>query len=599
MVVNKSNYDNVREYARKMGMFSVAMVMHELEIGYDAARSAVAKLVAEKRAEYRAGVMFEYTGSDRVTENTVGVDEGVKALEAKGDALDPLFCDALIRCARIGKVSASIVQGEFNIFFTRAKQISETVHELGFCERGASDEPCPMLIGVADAEEIVEKYRRAHIIVAPEASVNGGLSEIEFKTAVMTEIERLSRRLDKNTIEEWRAKAEELSAIAAETGDKHNIDIAKAVADYVEQSCEAADGESKRYIDWRRQCLIQKMAYELGGVSGDIDEMRAKVKQRMLRLLSEHPDMTKEEIIGVAKDEASSADKNSDVYIECGLAADELAALTTLEFCLLKKEAGQQCRTTVESRRIKAPDIDMSDREGIADIDIVFVIDAAVPFINSLKYGINDFLEKVDKEYKASDKPLKNIRVRVVGFSDYAADGDEALFMSDMFSMPSEFYALFGEIDMLTDMKERSKRVAGTPANGLEALYAAMLSDWKVNPEYGRFGNRQLIILLTDAYPLELMERKGITGYPADELPPDIATLTEIWDDADDADGPTKLTNGRRLLLCAPEGSDEQGHTWSKVSSWSYNAVIAVEPSKGLADLDMNKIFERIKGWCW
>lgn len=598
MIVNKSNYDNVREYARTVGMFSVAMIMHELELGYDVARAAVAKLVAEKRAEYREGVMYEYTGSDRVTEKKLNAEECVKALEAKGDALDPLFCDALVRCARIGKVSASILQGEFNIFFTRAKQISDAVHELGFCEQGASDEPCFMLIGVAEAEEIVDKYRSAHIIVAPEASDKGGLSATEFETAVASEIERLCRRLEGNTIEEWRAKAKELSDAAAETGDKHNIEIAKAVAEYVEQSFEAADGESKRYIEWRRQYLIQKLSYELAGASGDSEEIKAKVDERILRVVGEHLDMTVEEIIGVVRDEASSADKNSDEYIVCGLAADELAAVTPLEFCLLKNEAKKH-RGDMPISAAKEPKIDMSDREGIANLDVVFVIDAATPFIESLKYGMGEFLEKADEAYKASSKPLKNMRVRVVGFSDYGADGDEALFMSDMYSMPSDFSALCRETDMLTEMKKRSKRVPGAPGNGLEALYAAMLSDWNVDPKYGRFGNRQLIILLTDAYPLDLMERKDETGYPADELPPDIETLTEIWDDADDADGPTKLTNGRRLLLCAPEGSDEQGHTWSKVSSWSYNAVIAVEPSKGLADLDMNKIFERIKGWCW
>ncbi len=224
-------------------------------------------------------------------------------------------------------------------------------------------------------------------------------------------------------------------------------------------------------------------------------------------------------------------------------------------------------------------------------MDIVFVIDATgsmTPIMNEVKANALSLGDKITEALKAANKNVDELRLRVIDFADFASEGEDAIRLSDFYTMPeqkAEFEARINNIDI--DM-----RGGDIPENALEALYAAINSDW-VKIGAGEKG-RHIIVLMTDAVPLNLQERAGCVGYHADEYPSNIEELTEIWS-ADSQSSITKLSpTNKRLIIFAPTGSDKAGHTWDDVTSWEWVTGATVDPAKGLAELDLSVIIAEI-----
>ena len=227
-------------------------------------------------------------------------------------------------------------------------------------------------------------------------------------------------------------------------------------------------------------------------------------------------------------------------------------------------------------------------------IDIAFVIDATGSMHDLMANVKSHALTMGDEIVKALEDAGKNVeqlRMRVIDFADYATEGDEALRQTDFFVMPAQK----GDFDNAINKIDYEYRGGDIPENALEALYAAMISDWvKLTPRVDK--GRHIIVLMTDAYPLHLMERKGSMGYPEDELPPDVAELQNVWN-ADEQD--SKLSkNNKRLLLFAPEGDDGYGHSWNDVQAWENTVFTAVDPAKGLEDIPFDAIIAEIVRSC-
>lgn len=224
-------------------------------------------------------------------------------------------------------------------------------------------------------------------------------------------------------------------------------------------------------------------------------------------------------------------------------------------------------------------------------LDIVFVIDATgsmTPIMNQVKANALTLGDRICDEMKAANKPVDELRLRVIDFADFASEGDEAIRLSDFYKMPEEKAAFEKRVnDIDIDM-----RGGDIPENGLEALFAAINSDW-VKIGAGEKG-RHIIVLMTDAVPLNLQERAGCVGYNAEEYPSNIEELTEIWN-ADAQSTTTKLSpSKKRLIVYAPAGKDAQGHTWDDVTSWEWVTGATVDPSTGLEGIDLSVIIAEI-----
>ena len=224
-------------------------------------------------------------------------------------------------------------------------------------------------------------------------------------------------------------------------------------------------------------------------------------------------------------------------------------------------------------------------------LDIVCVIDATgsmTPIMNQVKANALTLGDRICEEMKNANKPVDELRLRVIDFADFATEGEDAIRLSDFYKMPEEKAAFEKRVnDIDIDM-----RGGDIPENGLEALFAAINSDW-VKIGAGEKG-RHIIVLMTDAVPLKLQERNGCVGYHADEYPSNIEELTEIWN-ADAQSTSTKLSpSKKRLIVYAPAGSDAAGHTWDDVTSWEWVTGATVDPSTGLEGIDLSVIIAEI-----
>ncbi len=224
-------------------------------------------------------------------------------------------------------------------------------------------------------------------------------------------------------------------------------------------------------------------------------------------------------------------------------------------------------------------------------MDIVFVIDATgsmTPIMNQVRANALTLGDKICEGMKASGKPVDELRMRVIDFADYASEGDEAIRLTDFFNMPADKEKFENAINAI----DIDRRGGDVPENGLEALFVAMNSDW-VKIGAGENG-RHVIVLITDAVPLNLQDRAGCVDYPADEYPSNIEELSEIWN-ADAQSAITKLSpSKKRLVLYAPAGTDAAGHTWDTVRSWEWTTSTEVDASTGLEGIDMSAIIAEI-----
>lgn len=216
-------------------------------------------------------------------------------------------------------------------------------------------------------------------------------------------------------------------------------------------------------------------------------------------------------------------------------------------------------------------------------IDIAFVVDMSCctdDFKRMLKGCVGGIKKLFAEEFAKKDRRVGQMRIRFISFGDYETELDGALIQTDYF-YADDTASLFKAIDGL-ECKEREK--CKNTENALEALYAAIVSDWvEIKPKER---GRHIIILLTDSYPLRLLERKECAGYPPeDEIPPDIMELQCVWDDDS---GYLKLSpKSKRLVVFAPSGDDGAGHKWDDVLAWAQTVYIEVERGNRLAEADL------------
>jgi hypothetical protein len=212
-------------------------------------------------------------------------------------------------------------------------------------------------------------------------------------------------------------------------------------------------------------------------------------------------------------------------------------------------------------------------------VDIVFCIDATgsmSPILDRVKDNALRFYDDVQKNLTDKGKNIDELRVRVIAFRDFKADGAAALQESPFFSLPEE-QASFAEF-----VRGVVPEGGGdAPESGLEAVALGINSPWTTSGDR----RRQVIVVWTDssAQPLDA----GIVPVPyGDKIPKDFSALTDLWENEQGVMG----VSSKRLIVFAPDGPG-----WTDISGVWENVVH--HPSKageGLSEVDYGTIIDSI-----
>lgn len=215
-------------------------------------------------------------------------------------------------------------------------------------------------------------------------------------------------------------------------------------------------------------------------------------------------------------------------------------------------------------------------------VDMVFCIDATgsmedfsgsqTKIINLVKQNAINFYSDLNEAMTAKRKTVRQLRVRIVAFRDYVADGDQAMLVTDFFLLPQqakEFEACINSI--------HADGGGDIPEDGLEALAYAIKSKWTTETAK----KRHVIVVWTDAGTHDLGYGKRSKYYPKG-MPNDLSELNDWWDDMNE--------NAKRLIMFAPDDSH-----WNYISrNWDNVVHYPSAAGNGLAEKSYGEILNAI-----
>ena len=215
------------------------------------------------------------------------------------------------------------------------------------------------------------------------------------------------------------------------------------------------------------------------------------------------------------------------------------------------------------------------------NVDMVFCIDATGSMgnvIDMVKENAVNFYHDVTQVMNKKGKVIDKLRLRMVVFRDYRADGENAMLETEFFDLPQEADDFKECIDGITAFGGGDE-----PEDGLEALGYAMKSDWNNDG----MKKRHVIVVWTDASTHELGFGKEAANYPTG-MANDFQELSSWWGN--------KQTPGymnqsaKRLLMFAP---DEE--YWNVISeNWDNTIHFPSEAGNGLSEIDYMQIIDAI-----
>lgn len=213
-------------------------------------------------------------------------------------------------------------------------------------------------------------------------------------------------------------------------------------------------------------------------------------------------------------------------------------------------------------------------------VDVVLCIDATgsmSSIINRVKDSALTFYDDLMAKMRTKGRSIDELRVRIIAFRDYYADGANAMSESSFFLLPQD-KAKFDSFvhSILADGG------GDEPENGLEALALAIQSEWTK----GGDKRRHVVVMWTDtsAHPLERNENSKPSSYPGD-LPKNFDDLTDMWE------GQSYLSiSSKRLVLFAPDA-----YAWTDIANnWENVVHYPSQAGRGLSDIDYQTILDAI-----
>ena len=217
------------------------------------------------------------------------------------------------------------------------------------------------------------------------------------------------------------------------------------------------------------------------------------------------------------------------------------------------------------------------------NVDMVFCIDATGSMgglLDLVKNNALSFYHDVQTLMTNKQKTIAQLRVRIVAFRDYIADGDQAMLVTDFFNLPQE------EAEFEETIRSIHAQGGGDyPEDGLEALAYAIKSDWN------RTGTkrRHVIVVWTDASTHDIGYASGNPNYPKG-MPTSLQELTSWWGDASTQEEGFMDQNAKRLVLFTPEEK-----SWSDImDSWDNVAAYPAKAGEGLKEVDYQPILNML-----
>lgn len=213
-------------------------------------------------------------------------------------------------------------------------------------------------------------------------------------------------------------------------------------------------------------------------------------------------------------------------------------------------------------------------------VDIVFCIDGTGsmhPCIESVKKNALRFHADFTRALTGIGSAVSMLRVRTVVFRDYKSEGADAILPGRFYELPDEEKDFAGHLGHI-----HASGGCGEDANGLEALYYAMRSDFSTGAN-----DRQVIVLFADTDAIPLGKRRRIASYPKDMVTPD--GLLETWMCLQTRSTRLRERN-KRLVMFAPPGTvyERMGQTFNR------SVFVPVEIHKGLDGVDFDDIVKII-----
>jgi hypothetical protein len=212
-------------------------------------------------------------------------------------------------------------------------------------------------------------------------------------------------------------------------------------------------------------------------------------------------------------------------------------------------------------------------------VDIVFCIDVTgsmTPIIDQVKNNALRFYDDVQKNLTEKGKNVDQLRVRVLAFRDFKADGAAALQESPFYTLPAERAGFSDFVHGLL-----AEGGGDAPESGLEAVALAINSPWTTTGDR----RRQVIVIWTDQ-PAQPLDPSVLPADLASRVPADFSALTDLWENEQGPMG----SSSKRLILFAPDGPG-----WSDISGVWENVVH--HPSQaggGLSEIDYGTIIDSI-----
>lgn len=214
------------------------------------------------------------------------------------------------------------------------------------------------------------------------------------------------------------------------------------------------------------------------------------------------------------------------------------------------------------------------------NVDMVFCIDCTQSMDNIIELVKNNalnFYSDVTEAMAAKSKIINQLRVRVVAFRDYLADGKDAMLVTDFFNLPEE----------AADFEKcvRSIQAEGggdDPEDGLEALAYAIKSKWT---DEG-VKKRHVIVVWTDEATHPLGFSRDSEYYP-NGMAKDFQELSEWW-------GGTQQNgfmndNAKRLILYTPDAPE-----WDKITRNWDNVIHFPSSLESLNSIEYSQILETV-----
>ena len=137
-------------------------------------------------------------------------------------------------------------------------------------------------------------------------------------------------------------------------------------------------------------------------------------------------------------------------------------------------------------------------------VDIVMCIDGTGSMagcIDNVKTNIIRLYETINADLeKGGNSVVEILRIKFITFRDYKSDGEQSMVMSRFFELPNEKAEVSAYLAGI-----KATGGCGEDANGLEAFYLAMKSDFVATGAK----DRQIIVIFADTPPIPALKRSN------------------------------------------------------------------------------------------